>query len=180
MLEWYYVGKVHENKITPKRDIQTIFIVNESTIYQKEIPKRPPNLAFQKPVNISISELCQFPIHQNWIEIVHWNDVDPSSTKVTSIKYSKMPSIFHSSKLCRRKYIEITSIFCPRCYVEKVSRKDVHFSPIKITSKNYAEATWIIVDILFSMYHRNIDIESTSIRRVVSFWKFLSIIYFQF
>ena len=170
MSEWYYVGK----------HIQTIFIVNESTIYQKEISKRLPSLAFQKPVNISISELCQFLIHQNRIEIVHWNDVDPSSTKVTSIKYNKMPSIFHPSKLCRRKYIEITSIFCPRCYIEKVSRNDVHFSPIEITSKNYVEATWIFVDILFSMYHRNTDIESTSIRRVVSFGKFLSIIFLQF
>ena len=69
----------------------------------------------------------------------------------------------------------MTSIFANRNYGDfssteitskKARRNDIDFSPIEITSKKYVDI--FFTDILFSTYWRNIDIESTSIRRVVS------------
>ena len=56
--------------------------------------------------------------------------------------------------------IEITS--------NKASQRDAEFLSIKTKSKKFVEATWKLVDILFSMNRHNIDNESTSIQRVVS------------
>ena len=55
--------------------------------------------------------------------------------------------------------IEITS--------KKVRGNDVDFSTSEITSKKYVETTWKFVKIWYSMYRRNIHVESTSIRRGV-------------
>ena len=109
-----------------------------------------------------------------------------------------MTSIFRPSKLGRRKYIKITSIFClsllrrmkrrgflaHRNNVGKVRRNNVDFSLTDITSskvrrndvellaieftlKKYIDTTRKYIDISFSTYRRNIDIESTSILRTV-------------
>ena len=51
---------------------------------------------------------------------------------------------------------------------EKVRRNNADFSPIEITSKKYVENTWKFIEIFFLTYPRNIDIESTSIQRIVS------------
>ena len=52
----------------------------------------------------------------------------------------KLPSIFRSSKLLRRKYIEIMSILFPSKL--RWTKYVVNFSPIIITSKKYVETTW--------------------------------------
>ena len=49
----------------------------------------------------------------------------------------------------------------------KVPQNDADFSPIEIILKMSVKMTWKIIDIFFSIYRRNIDIEWTSIRRVV-------------
>lgn len=51
---------------------------------------------------------------------------------------------------------------------KKVHQNDTDFSPIEITSKKYFKIMWKFVDIFFTTYLCNIDIKSTSIRRVVS------------
>ena len=66
----------------------------------------------------------------------------------------------------RRNYVDFSTI---QITSKKVSRNDVNFLPIEITSKRYVKMTWRFVDIFLSMYRRNIDMESTSIRRVVFF-----------
>ena len=50
---------------------------------------------------------------------------------------------------------------------KKVRGNDVDFSISEITSKKYVEMTWRFVEICSSTYRRNIDVESTWIRRGV-------------
>ena len=50
----------------------------------------------------------------------------------------------------------------------KIRRNEADTLPIKITSKNSVKMTGKLIDIFFSTYRRYIDIESTSICRVVS------------
>ena len=67
-------------------------------------------------------------------------------------KYIASTSMFCSSKIGQRKYIEMTSIF----------------RPPKLHRRKYVETTWKFIEIFFSKYQRNIDIELTLIRRDVS------------
>ena len=50
---------------------------------------------------------------------------------------------------------------------KKVRGNDVDFSTIEITSRKYAEITWKFVKIWSSTYPRNINVESTWVRRGV-------------
>ena len=61
--------------------------------------------------------------------------------------------IFQPLKLHRKKYVETTWIF----------------RPSKLRRKKYVEMSWKFVEIWFSTYRRNIDVESTWIRRGVTF-----------
>ena len=79
-------------------------------------------------------------------------DVDISHIEITSKKYVENNVDF--------LLIDITS--------KKGRRNDVDFSPIEITSKKYVETKWKYVDIFFSTYWHNFNIESTSIPCVVS------------
>ena len=82
---------------------------------------------------------------------VRGNNVDFSTTEITSKKVRGNNMDFSTSK--------ITS--------KKVRGKDVDFSISKVTLKKYAEMTWKFVKIWSSTFLRDIDVESTWIRRGV-------------
>ena len=174
-LERNYVEKLHQNEITLKRDIQTIFSFNKSKNYQKEIPKWSPNSFLSKTH------------HQNCIE-VHWKDLDLSSIKIILKKVHRNDVDFFPIEITLKKIhrnnvdfslIDIMS--------NKVRRNGVDFLPIKSTSKKYVETARIFClsklhrkntskrrensSIFFSTYRRNIDIESTLIQRVTAIGK---------
>ena len=103
-----------------------IFIFNKSKIYQKDISKRPPYFIFCKNMKISTSKLCRFSIHRNYIEKVHWNDVEFSPVKI------------------------VDWIVRP---LNKVHRNDVDFSLIEITSKKACRNDWPGLKIILSLQH---------------------------
>ena len=88
--------KKHWNKITSKRDAQRIFIFNKSKTFQKKTAKGPRFFVFQKHIKISTLKLCRFSIHWYCIKKINQSDV-----------------IFYRLRLLRKKYIKLTSIFCP-------------------------------------------------------------------
>ena len=100
----------------------------------------------------STSKLCRFSIHQNCIEKTQQNDMELPPVKITSINVHRNGINFLP--------IEITS--------NKVRRNDVEFSRIEMTLDKFVETTWKFIDIFFSTFRCSIDIESTSIWRVVS------------
>ena len=87
--------------------------------------------------------------HRNYIKKVRRNNVDFSTSEITSKKVSRNNVDFSTS--------EITS--------KKVRGNDVDFMISKIKSRKYVEMTWKIVEISSLMFRRNIDVELTSIRR---------------
>ena len=82
---------------------------------------------------------------------VRGNNVDFSNSEITLKKVRGNIMDFSTS--------EITS--------KKVRGNEVDFSISEITLKKYVEMTWKFVEIWSSMYRRNIDVESTWIRRGV-------------
>ena len=84
---------------------------------------------------------------RNYIKKIHQNNVDVTSNEITSKKVSRNGVDFSPIKL--------SSI--------KLRRNDVNFLPIEITLKKYVDMMWKFIDVFFSTYPRNIDIESTSI-----------------
>ena len=84
------------------------------------------------------------------------NNVDFSTSEITPKKVGGNNIDFSTS--------EITS--------KKVRGNDVEFSISEITSKEYLEMTWKFVEIWSLTYRRNIDVESTWIRRGVPNGKF--------
>ena len=111
-------------------------------------------------------------MHISTIEItskkVPGNHVDVSTSEITSKRvrenHVEFSTIEIRSKKVRGNHVnfstsEITS--------KKVRGNHVDFSAIEITSKKYAEMTWKFVEICSSTYRRNIQVESTSIRRGV-------------
>ena len=123
-------------------DLWTISTFNKSKIYQNDISNRPPCFIFQKHIKISPSKLCRFFIYQNCIEKVHWTNAKFfSPSKLRWRNCIEINSIFCPSKLSQTKYIKTTSKFC--------------FWKLHLKS----ETTWKFVDIFFSKYRHNIDIE---------------------
>ena len=103
------------------------------------------------------------------------NNVDFSTREITSKKVGGNNVDFSTIKLHRKKYVKQRGFFDHRNYAEKVRGNDVDFSISENTSKKYVEMTWKSVDIWSSMYRRNIQVESTSIRHGVSFGWCLSV-----
>ena len=87
--------------------------------------------------------------HRHYIKKVCGKNADISTIEITSKKVRENNVNFSIS--------EIT--------YEKVRGNDVDFSISESTSKKYVEMTWKFVDIWSSTYRRNINVESTSIRR---------------
>ena len=134
--------------------------------------------------NKQVGQLCQLQS----IKIPSKQDIQMTLTfrpsKLLQKKYIEVTTTFRLSKLIERKYFKRT--FLPFEFASnKELQNDVNFSPIEstsskerrkrvgflyieITSKKYVEATWKSLEILFLTHQSNIDIESTSIRRVVS------------
>ena len=145
-MEKNYFEKVHQNEITSKREIQTIFTFNTSKTSEKEISKRASSFVFKKHIKLSMPQLCQFSIDPNCLKKVHGNDVD-FSPKVTISKVTV--SIFQPSKLYRRKHVETTSVFrTSKLY----RRKCVEVTLISHSSKLYRKGT--------SNWHANLSIFS--------------------
>ena len=99
---------------------------------------------------------------------VHGSGVDFSTIEITLKKVCGNDVYFSTSEITPKKergneadfsVIEITS--------KKVRGNNVDFSISEITSKKYAEMTWRLVEIWPLTYRRNIDVESTWIRRGV-------------
>ena len=86
--------------------------------------------------------------HLNCTKKIHPNNVEFSSIEV-------------SSKNLHRNDVAILII---EVTLNKVCQNDVDFWHIEITSKKYVEMMWKSLNMFFSMYRRNIDIESVSIR----------------
>ena len=74
-LERNYFQKVHRNKNTSKRDVQTTLIFDVSKTYQKRYETDHDVLSF-KTFKINTSKLLQFFIHRNFMEKIHQNKVD--------------------------------------------------------------------------------------------------------
>ena len=126
-----YVGNRH-----PK-----IFIFIKTKIYQKEISTRP-TFVYLERIKISMSELCQFSIHQNCIKKYIKTTPIFRPSKLPRKKYMhRNDKIFHASKLCRTRNVEIALIFHP----PKSHRNEVDFSPIEIRRKKYVEMTSIFL-----------------------------------
>ena len=85
---------------------------------------------------LSMSELCQFSIHQTGIwSKLHQNRALKSESKLLWKKYIEMTSIFHPSKLRRIRYIKITSIFGSSILHQKsISKRRRYFA-----NQNYVE-----------------------------------------
>ena len=103
--------------------------------------------------------------HLNCTKKIHRNNVEFSSIEISSKKLHRNDVAIliievTLNKVCQNDvdfwHIEITS--------NKVRQNNVDFAPIEITSKKYVEMMWKSIDMFFSMYRRNIDIESVSIR----------------
>ena len=74
--------------------------------------------------------------------------------------------IFRPEKLHRKKYVETTWIFWPsKLHRKKYVETTWIFRSPKLRRKKYMEMTWKFVEICSSTYRRNIDVESTWIRR---------------
>ena len=130
-------------------------IFNITSKYYSIFNNKPPaNWVAQATRDFLLCYSCLY--HSSTIEIklkkVHQNDVDISLIEVTPNKVRQSDINF--------SFIKITS--------KKVRRNDVECSSIVITSKKYVEMMWQFMDIFFSTYQHNIDIEPTLIRRGVS------------
>ena len=147
-------------------------------IYQKLIKKRYQNdhnfLLFKIISKYTRPSYISFPskLHQEntpkqrWI-FVYRNQFEKVASKWrryfdhwSYVKHVVKHGHWSYVKVCQNDvdfwHIEITS--------NKVRQNNVDFAPIEITSKKYVEMIWKSIDMFFSMYRRNIDIESVSIR----------------
>ena len=145
-------------------------LINPNIIKKKNI-KMIINSCISKNIIISMSDLCQFWVHENCIKIVHLKDVVLSSIKITSKKVRQNYVDFSPIKISSKKeHWNKIDLLIINNTSNKGRWNDLDFSLVEITSKKYVEATWRFVNIFFSTYLRNIDIESTSIRRAMSAW----------
>ena len=92
-----------------------------------------------------------FLARESTLKKVRGNNVDFSNIEITS-------------KKVRGKNVDISTI---EITSKKVRENDMDFSISEITLKSYVEMTWKFVEVWSSLYRRNIDVESTSIRRGV-------------
>ena len=103
------------------------------------------------------------------------NIVDISTREITlkKVRGSKVDfsTIEITSKKVRGNNVDFSTI---EITSKKVRGNHVDFSTIEITSKKYAEMTWKFVEIWSSTYRRNINVESTWIRRDVPVGKSIS------
>ena len=82
---------------------------------------------------------------------------------------------FCPSKLRRRKYIEITSIFRPRYYVERYVEATWIFHSSKWPQKFTSKQRGYLSIFVFSLYRRYIDIDTCCVR-----WSFFQYFSFNF
>ena len=142
---------MHQNKIPPKRDFPVTLIIFWKLI--KVIETTTIHFVFRMIHSKSTSKLCRFFRNQNCIEKVHHNDVDILFTENTSKETHRNDvdeKSFCTSILCQKKYVETTSYFVQRNYIEKVRWNVLKF-----------------VDIWSSTYRYNVNIKSTLNQRIV-------------
>ena len=118
-----------------------------------ECQKQPPEMFLTSEItpNKVRGKDVDFPTIEITLKRVCGNDVYFSTSEITPKKVRGKEVDFST--------IENTS--------KKVHGNDVDFSISEITSKKYVEMTWKFVEIWSSTYRRNIDVESTWIRRGV-------------
>lgn len=126
--------------------------------------KRAQNIPLQKHIKISMSQLCQFSIHQNYIQKTHRKNVYFSSTLLRFFirqNYIETTSIFRPSKLPGRKYVKTTSIFCPSKICQRKYVKTTSFSnPSKLRQRKYVDMTSIFQPLKLHQKMRGNNVET--------------------
>ena len=93
------------------------------------------------------------------------NNIIFSTIEITSKKVRGNNVDFLTSEITPKKvYGNNVDFSTSKVTSKKVRGNGMDFSISKITSKKYMEMTWEFVEIWFSVYRQNTDVESTSIQ----------------
>ena len=171
-------------KLLTKENLLEFF--HQLTTYQKRRQMRVSKVDFSS-IKITQEKVIKDTVEISTIEIklrkVCGNNVDFSTIEITSKKVCENNVDFLDIEIRSKKVrgnnmdfstIETTAkkvrgnnmdIFTSKITPKKVRGNNVDFSFCEITSKKYVTMMWKFVQIWSSTYRRNIDVESTSIRR---------------